>query len=178
MEKDHQVSVDVESSDGDDGGGESGKSGDVKIVQSKLLRAFLVVLGVLSVGLGTLGIFLPLLPTTPFFLLATFCFFRSSKYCYEKLMANRWFRAHILPYLNKKGIPKRSKYIAITMIWLSIGFCVIFILSHPIGRIVLLLIATSVSIYLIKQPTLETTGVESSLDVPKGTSEKKDESVS
>ena len=125
------------------------------LAKSRVVRFALFIIGWLAIGLGTLGIFLPLLPTTPFFLLAVFCFLRSSKTCYERLMKNQWFQQHILPYMNKQGIPLKSKLTAIALIWSSIGFCIFVVVNSLVLKLLLFSIALSVSIYLWRQPTPE-----------------------
>ena len=69
-----------------------------------LIKIILISVGSLSVLLGILGIFLPLLPTTPFLLLAALCYSRSSERFYQWLVTNRWFGEYIRNYREGRGI--------------------------------------------------------------------------
>lgn len=118
------------------------------------LRWLLLLVGWFSVILGVAGIFLPLLPTTPFLLLSAACFMRSSPRFYQWLINHPYLGKYVGYYLEGKGIPKKAKIIAITMIWGSIGICVIWIVPLLWIKIALLVIAGCVTFYLLRQPTL------------------------
>ena len=126
-----------------------------KFRNSPLIKGLLIVLGWISVVLGVLGIFLPVLPTTPFLLLAAACFMRSSPKFYSWLVEHPKLGSYILHYLNGKGIPKRAKWMAIGMIWLSIGFSAWFVVPILWVKGLLLAIACAVSTYILRQPTLK-----------------------
>ena len=73
------------------------------------IRLLLIIAGTVSVGLGIIGMFIPLLPTTPFLLLAAACYARSSQRLYHWLLYNKWFGKYIRNYLQRKGIPLKLK---------------------------------------------------------------------
>ena len=73
------------------------------------VRYLLLGLGWLSVALGIIGAFLPLLPTTPFLLLAAACFMRSSERFYLWLINHKWLGPWVKPYLEGEGIPLKGK---------------------------------------------------------------------
>ena len=73
------------------------------------MRALLMATGTLFVGIGVLGIFLPLLPTTVFLLIAAACYARSSDRAYEWLMTNRMFGRYLRNYHEERGATLRSK---------------------------------------------------------------------
>lgn len=113
-----------------------------------------MIVGVISVGLGILGIFLPLLPTTCFLLLAATCFIRSSDRCYQWLINHRWFGSYIKTYLEQKRIPKKVKIGALIMLWTVIGIS--FVLINNIWvRIVLLMVVCGVSIHIASIKTIK-----------------------
>jgi len=113
----------------------------------------LTILGSLCVALGVLGIFLPLLPTTPFLLLAAVCFARSSKRFYDWLMNNRWFGEYIRSYREGRGIPLKQKVLAIILLWLTIGSTALLAVTLWWVRLILLCIAVGVTIHLVKLKT-------------------------
>jgi len=118
-------------------------------------RPLLVAFGTLFVGLGTVGIFVPILPTTPFLLLAAACYARSSPRFYHWLLHNRWFGNYIRNYRQKKGIPLKVKVLIISLLWLTIVISAIFAVQSLVLRIVLVLIAIGVSIHVLSLKTLK-----------------------
>ena len=121
--------------------------------RNPLLRYCLLTIGWLSVALGMLGIFLPLLPTTPFLLLAAACFMRSSKRFYLWLVEHPRLGPWIRDYLAGEGIPRKAKIYAISLMWVSIGIsCALVPLIW--ARLFMLTSAVLVSLYILKQKTL------------------------
>ena len=114
----------------------------------KLLKAFLIVIGFISVGLGILGMFLPVLPTTPFLLLAAACFAKSSKRFYYWLLNNKWFGSYLKNYREGKGIPLKIKIMALSFLWSTILLSTIFFLDNIYLRILLISIAVGVTIHI------------------------------
>ncbi|MFH0895687.1 MAG: YbaN family protein [Bacteroidota bacterium] len=116
---------------------------------NKFTRALLLSAGILSVGLGILGIFLPLLPTTPFLLLAAACFARSSSKFYNRLLANKILGKYISGYRSGNGIPLKIKVFSISLLWITILLSAFLVVENLYVQIVLLLIATAVSIHIV-----------------------------
>ena len=116
---------------------------------AKILRFFLISFGMVSAALGFIGIFLPLLPTTPFLLLAAACFFKGSERFYSWLLNNRWFGMYIRNYREKKGIPLRIKIKTIVLLWITISTSAIFFVTNIYIRILLFIIASAVTIHLV-----------------------------
>lgn len=118
-----------------------------------LVRACLLGVGWLSVLLGVLGIFLPLLPTTPFLLLAAACFARSSERFYQWLVSHPrlgpWFR----DYLEGNGIPLKGKVYGIALMWLSIAFSC-WLVPMIWARLGMLTTAVLVTWFILRQKTL------------------------
>lgn len=116
---------------------------------NRLIKAILIGAGTFFLGLGIVGIFLPLLPTTPFLLLAAACYARSSKKFYNWLINHKWFGSYIKNYREGKGIPMKVKISAIFLLWVTILFSVIFVVSILWVRIVLIVIASGVTIHIL-----------------------------
>lgn len=119
------------------------------------IRPLLVTFGTIFVGLGIVGIFVPILPTTPFLLLAAACYARSSQRFYHWLLYNRWFGNYIRNYRQKRGIPLKMKVLTISLLWVTIGVSAIFAVQSLVVRIILVLIAIGVSIHVLSIKTLK-----------------------
>ena len=116
---------------------------------NRFIRGTLIVAGTFFLGLGILGIILPILPTTPFFLLSAACYSRGSERFYKWLMGNRWFGKYISNYRTGKGISVKIKIVSIIMLWITISFSIVFIVTHPILRFILFIIAILVTMHLL-----------------------------
>ena len=127
----------------------------VNKISSRFIRGVLIIAGTFFVGLGILGIFLPLLPTTPFLLLAAAFYARSSKRFYNWLLGNKWFGRYIKNYREGKGVPSKAKILSISLLWLTIMFSTVFIVDNLFVRIILILIAIGVSIHIISIRTMK-----------------------
>ena len=120
----------------------------------RIKKWVLIGIGSVSVVLGMLGVFLPLLPTTPFLLLAAACYVRSSERFYHWLIGHKCFGHHIKNYREGHGISFRAKVIALSMLWLTIGSSIIFFVPLTSVKILLLIIASCVTIHLFRIKTL------------------------
>ena len=92
---------------------------------------------------------MPLLPTTPFLLLAAACYLRSSQRFYNWLLGNRLLGSYIKNYLEGKGMPLRAKIFSISLLWITIGYSVIFVVEALPIRVVLALIAIGVTTHIL-----------------------------
>lgn len=125
-----------------------------KTINNKTLKFLLLALGILSTGLGVLGIFLPLLPTVPLLLLATACFARSSDGFYNWLVNHRHLGPMIQGFQDGRGIPRKAKIKAIIMIWVSIPVSAYFIVVFWV-KLILISIGCIVTCYLLYMPEFE-----------------------
>ena len=115
----------------------------------RIVKAILISLGTLFVTLGIIGIFLPILPTTPFFLLAAACYARSSERFYSSLMNNRFFGNYIRNYRKGRGVPIKVKIVSITFLWATISFSLILVVVDTIYRLILVGIAVAVTLHIV-----------------------------
>lgn len=120
----------------------------------QIKKIALLIAGSLSLGLGILGILLPLLPTTPLLLLAAACYVRSSERVYKWLITNKWFGPYIKNFRSGKGIPLKAKIMGVTVLWLSIGYSAFFVIHMIWLRVVILLIAAYFTWFILSFKTL------------------------
>lgn len=111
-------------------------------------KAALIFAGTVCVALGLLGMFLPLLPTTVFLLMAAYCYSRSSETFHTWLLTNRLFGPYIKNYKSGKGISLRQKISTIAILWVSIGVSIWLVGGFWI-TLLLLAIAVGVTVHLI-----------------------------
>jgi uncharacterized membrane protein YbaN (DUF454 family) len=122
---------------------------------SHLKKWFLITAGTICVVLAVAGIFLPLLPTTPFLLVAAVCYAGSSPRFYRWLLNNRWFGRYIKNYREGRGLTLTTKVISLLSLWVTIGYSAAFIMPWLAGKLVLLAIASGVTIHIMSRPTLQ-----------------------
>lgn len=128
------------------------KSRKDTIIKAK--RGLFFVSGFASLILAILGIFLPVLPTTPFLLLSAYCFARASKKWYDWLLNHKYFGKIIRDYHQKKGVTLGIKIYALSLLWTTILLSVIFVVDLFFVDALLILIAIVVSIHITKLKTL------------------------
>ena len=87
-------------------------------------KAVLVAAGSLCLALAVLGVFLPLLPTTPFLLLASACYVRSSERLHGWLMGNRVLGGYIRGFKERRGIPLRARVTTVVLLWLPLAYSI------------------------------------------------------
>jgi len=119
------------------------------------LRLVLVAAGLVCVGLGALGVVTPVLPTTPFLLVAAACFARASPRFYQRLLANPTFGPLIRDWREQRAIPRRAKRTAIALITVTIGSSAIFVVEPWWGDALLVATGIVLCTWLWRQRTLE-----------------------
>ena len=106
-------------------------------------------LGILCVVFAVIGIFLPLLPTTPFLLLAMYLFAKSSEKYRQKILDNKYLRPYVEPYINKEvTMPKSAKIKTIALMWAVIIISILLAENLHL-TILLLVISTAVSVHIM-----------------------------
>lgn len=114
---------------------------------NSISRILLKLVGILSAVLGFAGILLPLVPTTPFLLLAAFCFARSSDTLYQKLLNNRWVGRYLRDY-RVGQIRRRERLVTVLLMWAVISTAAYFALDAWWARLSLLVFPAGVTYYL------------------------------
>lgn len=125
----------------------------VTVNKASLRKWLLAGAGVVAVGIGIVGIFVPILPTTPLLLLAAACFIRSSDRLYNWLIGHRWFGSYIRNYREHRAITRRAKVAALVLLWSVIGYSAVAAVSDWWMRALLGAIAVGVSIHLLRLRT-------------------------
>jgi uncharacterized membrane protein YbaN (DUF454 family) len=120
---------------------------------SKFYRYLYLLSGFLFVGIGVIGIFLPILPTTIFLILASACFVKGSPRANEWLRNHKILGAYIKNYQDKSGLTIKAKVFNIALLWIMILSSAIFFTEELLIKILLLAIAIGVTIHLLMVKT-------------------------
>ena len=112
-------------------------------------KVILITIGSISLSLGIIGIFVPLLPTVPFLLLTASCYVRSSDRLYHWLLSHRYFGRIITDYRENKVIPLPAKITSLVLLWASISLSAFLFVSKTWVKILLLVIAIGVTIHIL-----------------------------
>lgn len=119
------------------------------------MRYILTLLGLISLGLGIMGAFLPVLPTTPLLLLSAALFLRGNRRLYDWLMNHPKLGVYISNFMKHKAIPLRVKVVAVSMLWITLLYCAIWVAGHWAFRLFFILIAIGVTIHILSYKTLK-----------------------
>lgn len=119
------------------------------------MKTLYIVLGSISLALGILGIFLPLLPTTPFLLLTAALYFRGSERLYQWLLHHPQLGTYICNFRENKAIPLRAKITSLSLLWGTLLYGIFFLVSHTWIQCLLALLAVAVSYHILSFKTLK-----------------------
>lgn len=122
---------------------------------NRVKRGFYFVFGTIFLTFGGVGVFLPVLPTTPFLLISAACYYKSSERMHRWMLNNRWFGHYLKNYAEGKRISLKAKLFTISLLWLFITYSIFFAVSNIAVQLILLSIAFGVTIHLIRLPTLK-----------------------
>jgi uncharacterized membrane protein YbaN (DUF454 family) len=122
-------------------------------MSQRVIRGLWIAAGSFSLILGFIGIFLPLLPTIPFLLLAAACYLRGSDRMHKWIIGNKLFGAYIQNYREGKGIPLKATILSLLLLWITIGYSVVFVVHNSLVRLILILIALGVTAHLLSIKT-------------------------
>ena len=122
-------------------------------IPDKLKRRLFVIAGTITLGIGIIGIILPVLPTTPFLLLTAVCYMRGSQRLYNKLLRNRFIGTYIRNYLEGRGMSQKMKTWTLCLLWITIVVTAILATDSLIIRIMLAVVLFGVTIHILKIKT-------------------------
>ena len=120
-----------------------------------LVRVVFFAAGTICLTLAAVGVFLPILPTTPFLLLTAAFYLRSSERMYTWLYENRYFGEYLRNYRDGRGIPLNTKLLTVAMLWAAISYSILFVTMHWALNVLLTVIAAAVSAHILQIPTLK-----------------------
>ena len=118
------------------------------------MKTVCIILGTVSLALGIIVIFLPLLPTTPFLLLTAALYFRGSPRLYQWLLNHKCLGPYIRSFRENKAIPLRAKIISLLLMWGTMVYCIFFLIPLTEIKIVLFLVAVGVTWHILSFKTL------------------------
>jgi uncharacterized membrane protein YbaN (DUF454 family) len=121
--------------------------------RARPVRAVFLVLGTVFLGIAALGIVVPVLPTTPFVLLAAACYLRASSRLHDRLLRSRTFGPTIVAWQEQGAIPPRAKAIAIAMVILTFGLSIAFAVEPPLLRAGLAALGVVLVVWLARRPS-------------------------
>ena len=118
-------------------------------IQDRLKRRLFVIAGTIALVLGIIGIILPVLPTTPFLLLAAICYMRGSQRLYNALLSNRFLGSYITNYLEGRGMSLRMKIWTLSLLWIAIACSALLVTDNLIVRIILAVVLVGVTVHIL-----------------------------
>lgn len=118
------------------------------------MRVLLMILGSVVLLLGVVGIFLPLLPTTPFLLLAAALYFRSSPHLYEWLLSHPHLGTYIRNFRENRAIPRRVKIVSVSLVWITLLYCAFFVVNNIFMRLFFVALAVCITVHILHYKTL------------------------
>ena len=119
------------------------------------MKMNLTIVGLISLALGITGIFLPVLPTTPFLLLSAALFLKSNKGLYDWLLDHPRLGTYIRNFMEYKAIPLRIKILSVSMVWMTLSYCAIFVAEHWLFRVFFIVLAIGITIHILSYATLK-----------------------
>ena len=120
------------------------------------MRVFLVIIGSVSLALGVMGIFLPMLPTTPFLLLSAAAWVKASPQLYAWLLNHKVFGEYIRNFREHRAIPLRVKITSVSLVWLTIGYCILRVVNEWWwAQLLMGLLAVAISWHILSFKTLK-----------------------
>lgn len=121
--------------------------------RSRWMRVLFLIAGSICVALGVIGLFLPLLPTTPFLLLAAACYARGSRRFYDWLLANRTFGPLIHEWRTHRSIPYKTKLSAIALMSATLGISIVFFVRPLWLKLLLVAMGLALAVWMYRMPS-------------------------
>ena len=132
-----------------------GEERDDSRVSGKMMRSIYIIVGTIALVIGAIGLFLPVIPTTPLVILAAACYYRGSDRLHNWILSSRWFGETVKNYQEGRGLTRDTKVRAISMMWAMILISAWFFVNNLFVRVAIICVAIGVTVYLVRLPTLE-----------------------
>lgn len=116
-------------------------------------KSILILIGLIFVAIGTIGIFVPGLPTTIFMILAAYCFVRSSEKLYKWVIENKFVGDKVKHFMETKTIPLRGKIHSISAMWIMVIISIVFLKVGIIVKIIIIISAIIGTAVILSYPT-------------------------
>lgn len=126
----------------------------------RIKQALFIFLGTVTLIIGSIGIILPVLPTTPFLLLSAFFYLRSSERLYEWLINHRILGLYVRSYIKYRAISPKTKVFALSTLWITIILSLVFFIHKTFVRVVILIAATTVTFHILSLKTMDKEDME------------------
>ena len=123
-------------------------------ISQKIIRSAYIIVGTIALVIGAIGLFLPVVPTTPLVILAAACYYRGSDRLHAWILSSRWFGETIKNYQAGRGLTRDTKLRAISMMWVMILVSAWFFVSSLFVRVAMICVSIGVTVYLVRLPTL------------------------
>lgn len=127
---------------------------EIQPIRNPVIRALVIGFAWLNVVCGVIGIFLPVIPTTPFLLLAAACFVRTSPRFYQWLISHPRLGSYIVYYLEGKGLPFKAKVYTLVTMWFTLSLST-WLVPAVIAKVTLPLVGLLVTVYILRLPTVK-----------------------
>ncbi|MFC1981630.1 YbaN family protein [Chloroflexota bacterium] len=127
----------------------------------KFKRRLFIIAGTITLTIGIIGIIVPVLPTTPFLLLAAICYMRGSQRLYNALLYNRFIGTNIKNYLEGRGMSLKIKIWTLILLWVAIACTAILVTDSFIIRIILVVVLIGVTIHILTVKTAKKNRIHS-----------------
>ena len=120
------------------------------------MKSIFVIFGSVALALGIIGIFVPLLPTTPLLLLAAALYFKGSPKLYEWLINHPHLGEYIRNFREYRAIPMKAKIVSVSLVWLTIGYCIFGVVAECWwAQLLLALLAIAITWHILSFATLK-----------------------
>ncbi len=128
-------------------------SHEVEVHRSRVVRTLFGIAGTIALALGIAGVFLPVLPTTPFILLAAACYARASVRFYNALLNNPTFGPLVIEWRRHRSIPYRTKMFAIVLMSATLAVSTVFFVKNPYVQAGLALLGVALAVWMYRIPS-------------------------
>ncbi|WP_373600467.1 YbaN family protein [Paraclostridium bifermentans] len=122
---------------------------------NKIKKYLYLVIGLLSFGIGSIGVALPVIPTTPFLLLASFCFIRGSEKFNKRFKSTKIYKNHVESFINEKAMTMKRKITILSLVSIMISIPIILVDNLHVRIFLIALICIKFYYFIFKIKTIK-----------------------